>query len=831
MAIGSRFTPREIAGRPGVWAVVLAVVASIALATMASMRTPLGEVWADEGTFLAMAESLAEDGDLWFTDEDRERLDGAEIGRSALILERTPGGIAYSKPVVLPLVAAPFYALFGSSGLVVLNGLALLVALTLAAWVLARLEARDDAPAGSGRLVWVTFLFAGVVVPYVFWRMADLLQLTLVLGGLSLVLAADRGLTSSSPTGWLERFVSWRGAPWLGTALVAMTVSMRVSNGALAVVPVLSALFAGQWRRAFGRAGVVVAVVALLAATTWGFTGALDPYRAERTTFVPSVGYPTGDDAEEALGRFDLAPATHHAMLPGAREIAYGSLYVLIGRHSGLLIYFPAALLFALAALRRSDAAGRACLVGAGVAITFFAVAKPENFFGGETFLGNRYFLSIYPALLFAPARLPRARGLVAVWLVALLGYGSAVTSVARSHHLDDGSQSHARAGLFRLLPYESTAQAIEGRRDRYWAGQFVRFIDPFAEVEPFAFELEAGRPATEVMVVHWQPPGALRYVVTTEAADATLVVDDYRREHRFAVGRGEGTDGLVNLDVVTARPWRYHRFWFEDQVYWARVLRLELDAPAGTRARLVHLGDPAVAESTFSYRLMDAVVPEVVGAGSEGGITLRFENTSRNHWEARDTTPVTARWRLSRHGETVADGIWRLTERVAPGGVVDLELDLPWPVEPGPVEVEVAYVPDEVEGDPGDSVFLRVHKLLKGRYTWAAVFAVIGAIIYGTYSYRNVELTYASTGEIEIQAVVPTLQKGLEDRFLPMVNQFITSQMKMIRSQDVIEAAVKNEEWTRAGGQQSPEAQLIFASQLFVRRADDSNIIDIIFI
>ena len=73
-----------------------------------------------------MAASLARDFDLAFTAADRTWAESHPGGSVALILERTGHGLAYSKPVLYPLLAAPFVGLFGDWGAALLNLLVLL---------------------------------------------------------------------------------------------------------------------------------------------------------------------------------------------------------------------------------------------------------------------------------------------------------------------------------------------------------------------------------------------------------------------------------------------------------------------------------------------------------------------------------------------------------------------------------------------------------------------------------------------------------------------------------------------------------------------------------
>ncbi|MEO1088619.1 MAG: hypothetical protein AAFY88_30665, partial [Acidobacteriota bacterium] len=358
----------------------------------------------------------------------------------------------------------------------------------------------------------------------------------------------------------------------------------------MALVPALEALLRRRPGLAALRGLTTAAVAGAVALTSYGMIGSLDPYRAARTTFIPESGYPAGEQAEVALERFSYAPAAHvKGVSEDRRKVGYAAIYYFLGRHSGLLFYFPAAILFTLAACRRFDATTVACGAAALVSVLFFIAWKPENFFGGETFIGNRYFLPIYPLALFMLPRLPSPRVLTAVWALAGLAYASAAVSIGRAPALEEafdrppaqvlaldrGNQSHAQAGVFRLLPYESTAQSIAGRQDRYWARHFVRFTDPYARVDFQHFELVAGLPAAEVLVAHWQPPRPLRFEVRTDAPEAELEVTDWRGSRRYRVGRRLGE--VVGIEIPTAPPWRVHGFWFESTLYQARTLRLRL--------------------------------------------------------------------------------------------------------------------------------------------------------------------------------------------------------------------------------------------------------------
>ena len=109
--------------------VAMGALAISAQLSLLVVRNTTSVVSGDEGTFLAMTESLALDGDLSFGFEDRQRLESyPKGGRQAVILQKTDSGISYSKPSLFPLLAAPWFKYFGTVGPILLNGVSLLLA-------------------------------------------------------------------------------------------------------------------------------------------------------------------------------------------------------------------------------------------------------------------------------------------------------------------------------------------------------------------------------------------------------------------------------------------------------------------------------------------------------------------------------------------------------------------------------------------------------------------------------------------------------------------------------------------------------------------------------
>ena len=547
------------------------------LVALQAGRARSDRLWGDEGTFVAMTASLAHDGDLIFDAGDLRRLEDRQTGPPpAVILQQTEQGVTFSKPILYPLIATPLYWLFGETGMLATNALLLSCSLVLAWFYLRRFGS-----AAHSFWTLATAVCCSVLLPYLGWMMSDLAQAAMVLAGLTL------SLEGIPPIARQEEIRSRALlSPALGGLILGAAVSMRFSTAALAVAPLLVALLYRRFRHLL-VVGVLALVGFLLASSaTQHFLGTANPYKAVRSSFNANTGFPAGVDADAAAERFSTSPATQSASwLPSLdpRRSAYSLFYFFVGRHSGLLAYFPVALALLLHAGRRPNAVALPLLAATGAIVAFYLLWMPENYFGGSTFLGNRYFLVTLPAVLLALRQLPSPRLLVMAWALALGFWGSGIYSVSLCRDLDSSSQSHAHAGLFRLLPFESTARNVDGVESRYWRGDFLRFVDPFADIDSQGFRLRSGMPAAELLVATSWPGDSLKLAIRSSSSTARLRVTDWQRSDTYPLdGKLEIAPGVLEIDL--SPTWRRHGFWWQsDAIYNVRSLRLEIVDPAGT--------------------------------------------------------------------------------------------------------------------------------------------------------------------------------------------------------------------------------------------------------
>jgi hypothetical protein len=136
--------------------------------------------------------------------------------------------------------------------------------------------------------------------------------------------------------------------------------------------------------------------------------------------------------------------------------------YTFVGQHTGMLVYIPLALFILAAVLARIREADRwALALGLGVLayVVFYAVAFPNNFYGGGQSFGNRYFLQVAPAV-FVLALLARLPSRLMSWMsVAAIVVGFVLML---PNHLDPNRALyelwHTTAPQ-RLLPFEQDQQ------------------------------------------------------------------------------------------------------------------------------------------------------------------------------------------------------------------------------------------------------------------------------------------------------------------------------------------------------------------------------------
>jgi len=246
------------------------------------------------------------------------------------------------------------------------------------------------------------------------------------------------------------------------------------------------------WRAAVVWCCSAVLALALLAGISLAMTDTAWPYlsRSRRPVNVSSpVAFmerkasevirqrvfthsePTSERVGFFLKRFDPRIRGFHTLLDNIT-------YFLWGRHVGLLLYLPFAVIsLLLFLLHEWRSTARWLIIAALAASTLaFFLLLPDRWHGGGGFIGNRYLVIAYPAFLFLVTRIRPS------WSIAM---GSALGGIFLGPVLftpfgapvdQPTLQAHVRNAPFRRFPFELTlAPRIPGYVGDYHSGAWFR--------------------------------------------------------------------------------------------------------------------------------------------------------------------------------------------------------------------------------------------------------------------------------------------------------------------------------------------------------------------
>lgn len=402
-------------------------VLTVAALSMNVGRTTYG-VKGDEATYVAMALSIAHDGDLAYTREDLTRFFRVYgRGPDGIFLKPGQGAAAannrlyFAKSYIYPLAAAPFARIADLNGLLAFNVLLLAgVFVCLYAFASARL------PPVAAALTSTAFLGASVVPFYAVFLAPETFNLALVCGAYFLWLYKE---VAATPEG-LPALLRGRRADLAAAALLGLVVFSKPSN--LPLVAPLVAL--AWWRRRFLDGLLIGAACCCVVAACfganawitgeWNYQGGL-----ARKTFYGRFPFEQPAYDFDSLGRSVVTnelpvQLTRDSVAQLGRNLGY----FLTGRHFGLGPYFFPGLVIAgwMIARRRTLSAWQAVIAGMLVLSALgLLFLLPNTWSGGGGPLGNRYFLSFYPAFFFL---LPAGRSVVP----GLLAWGGGVLFVSQ---------------------------------------------------------------------------------------------------------------------------------------------------------------------------------------------------------------------------------------------------------------------------------------------------------------------------------------------------------------------------------------------------------------
>jgi hypothetical protein len=695
---------------------------------------------ADEAAYYLMALSLAHDGDLKVEVRDIDRLfqEFPYQPVNNLILMTRDGWhtVHFGKPYIYSLLAAPFAGPFGADGLFFLNMLLTVAMIWMGASYLRRFN--ED---GIAALYSTGFFLLSAGFSYVFWIQPEILNMAAVAACLYWGLPRD------------EETVDRRSL--LLAALSGAVLVFAVYNKPMLAAVGIAPLWGYVRRRQLKMAGTWIAgailFMALVAGISFGLTGTptsylgvpqrggftvcepgkmpVDPVPPLPNPLPPASGEGAGAQRAGAGGAAAAAESpTGNAMtwLFRAPDTHWSEFtdnvgYFLWGRHAGLIPYLPFAVLSLLLFLFHGRRSVERWLLLAGVIgiALFFLVQISWNWQGGGGFIGNRYFVNVYPAFLFLVTRIRPRWTVPAGYAFAGLFLGPLLFTPFGAGGPEPTLQAHVRNIPFRWLPLELTLRNVPGYH-RVPLGDF-RLIgrrDQFLPLDPMWVR---GNDQVEIYLIADQPIEKAVFQVGTPAPRNRVGIEMGDASQELTLKAGENQRVELKPGKAT-RVWTIKagsqyayrmlvtpatgriRHWTrelppESCPYFASNTKVEESFFVG--AELTYLGSgEALDADLYDVLWGDTIVPAKVPAGWKFTVATRLSNKSKVTWPNRGG----ARVRLSYHWRT-PDGrpvLWEgerteLPGPVPPGGQVDVQQDIVAPAQPGRYVLELDPVFENV--------------------------------------------------------------------------------------------------------------------------------------
>ncbi len=689
---------------------------------------------ADEPAYYLMARSLATDHDLRLEVEDVDRVfeEFPLVPANNLIVMSDDGWrtVYFSKPLLYPLLGAPFVAAFGANGLLLLNMLMVAAMVWMGTTYLRRHN--DD---GIALLVAAAFVVLSCGFAYAFWIHTEIFCMTAVAAACFLVMGA----------GERERRASLL-APLASGAALALAAYNKPMYGLLGAALLLPVWRAWRWRGVLTLAAGAAATLGATALLSVALTGRPTPYlgsQARAGISICSQGkLPIEPDpaAPAPVSTTAAATGTPAAANAGGgppprlnwgfvlrppsidvRELVENAAYFLWGRHTGFFLYFPfgvlAIVLFAIDGRRDRE---RWLLLAALAAIAlYFLVFIPVNWQGGGGFVGNRYYAPLYPAFLYLVRRVRPLALVLPATASASLFLGPLLLSPFGAAVPEPTLQAHVRNAPFRWFPLELSLKNMPGYEGFPLAG--ARLLARRDQIVPLGESMWLrGSDRVEVWIESATPVARPTFLLESLGRNrVTLSLNDASESIELA-GPGEQRTVTLQPSHPTRRrfrngaeSWVYRLVVRSDKgsiVSWTRGRtargcgEYQFEDPrtesffAG--AALTYLGDADLHQVDLFRPDWGAVaIPASVTAGSVFELDTTVTNTSAHPWQATGSARIhlSYHW-LDSQGAAVIDGRRTdLPEVVAPGETARVRQLVEAPGEPGSYQLEIDLVYEHV--------------------------------------------------------------------------------------------------------------------------------------
>lgn len=669
---------------------------------------------ADEPAYLLMAESLVHDADLLVEARDFPRLldDYPYLPTDNLILMSDDGWntIYFGKPYIYPLLTTPLVAIFGANGLVSFNALLFLAMI----WCGARyLRNFNDEPRAV--LYSTAFFVLSPAWAYVFWLQPEILNMASV----TIAYAFVVGKRLPDRVGRLE---SW------AIPISAAALSLGIYNKPVLLafaVPLVYAI----WRRRGSKSAL--AWIAALAVAMLALAGGSVLLTGHPTAYLGvarggiQVEYPETavQVIEELPKRLVEASSTANswswvfrAPPTNLREIRQSLGYFFWGRHTGLLLYMPFAvvsLVFFLVHGRRRLEGWLTLLATATIAL-FFICVIPLNWHGGGGFVGNRYFLMAYPAFLFLVTKVRPAWLTVPGTAAAGLFLGAILFTPFGAPVPLPTLQAHTRNPPFQKFPYDlSLRKTLPG----YGVFGYSHLVLT-ARKDYFMPDRQNGgvpllhaRVPIEVMVLTDRAITGLFFQVSSFTPDNEIEIDfaGNRETIRFEGATRKEQRSRV-FEIAPEHPPREHwelgaRYLIYDMTIHVAQGERRFDrgmpSPvffAGARLEFLGRRDQIARPEHYRVEWLEAQASAEVDPKGTVEVSVRLRNASESAFDSKGPLPVhlTTRW-VRTDGTRSRAVRHKFDPALEPGAELERALEVEAPSESGDYELVFDMVREHV--------------------------------------------------------------------------------------------------------------------------------------
>ena len=661
----------------------------------------------DEATYFAMAASLAAEGDLSCERADLERLFAEfpfDETRLSLTSEDGWSSVAFARPVIYPLLAAPWVALWGANGPIALNAVLFLIALACG-WR----HLRHLGPDGMALLFGLAFFLFSAAFFYLFRIEPQVLTMAAVAVALTL--------------GWRQpRDQPGRHRRWLSGAALGVAVLQEPALVALAV-PILSdRSFRTRPRGALSWLAALAATVALGVLLSVALTGKAWPDHlgsSQATTFVLDnpLEIPWHDPSK-------IPPTTSE---PSSQRSFAGLLedasFQIWGRRTGVLPYFPLILPILLLFGTGSRRSSRQWLLLATVTALGILqlIVEPPALAAHPLQVGNPYMVGLYPAFLFLIPRLGQAV-VVGAYGLGALATGALISTTLGVVVPEADIHAHTRNFPLRLLPFEYPALGrasgyrhleLHGLDEPHSAGaSTARLWAPADQVEIRGDELWLlGGESIELWLESRAPiPSAvfqLRNLASGNRVSMRLAGDTQARDFEQVDAGGVS----FQLEFTPDRPDKvrrdaddathYYRLKMATRVGEKPAWRQGASADDYLGVALAFLGTREILDrDLYAAEWSACGVPPRVAPGERFLAATRLRNLSRHRWPDRGPARVRLSYRwLDASGQEVPHASRRteLAEPVEPDQEIASWVSVDAPRAPGNYLLELDPVFENV--------------------------------------------------------------------------------------------------------------------------------------